>query len=95
MSNSEERITSFAPSVTHRVELRSFIVRKMPKSMHVWPYTIRKEIRLLPQKDNPVNYQIIGNGSPLVSHQGYQPCFKAPPRFYLAAVEKDQGKAWY
>ena len=71
MSHSWERITSFAPWVTHGIELRAFIVRKMPKSMHMWSY-IGKELRLKPQKDIPVNYQMIGYEShlhSLVSHQ--------------------------
>ena len=56
MCHSSERIMSFAPWVTHGIELRAFIVRKMPKSMHnVWRIT-----SFLPQKDIPVNYQIIG-----------------------------------
>ena len=60
MSHSWEGITSFAPWVTHGIELRAFIVRKMAKSMHnMWSY-IGKELRLLPQKDIPVNYQMIG-----------------------------------
>ena len=53
LSHSWERITSFAPWVTHWIELRAFIVRKMP----MWSY-IGKELHLLPQKDIPVNYQI-------------------------------------
>ena len=60
MSHSWERITSFAPWVTHGIELRAFIARKMARSMHyMWSY-IGKELRLLPQKDIPVNYQMIG-----------------------------------
>ena len=59
MSHSWERIMSFAPWVTHGIELRAFIARKMPKSMHnMWPY-IGKELRLLPQEDIPVNYKVI------------------------------------
>ena len=55
MSHSWERITSFVPWVTHGIELRAFIARKMPKSMHnMWPY-IGKELRLLPPEDVPVN----------------------------------------
>ena len=50
MSHSWERITSFVPWATHGIELRPFIVCKMPKSMHnMWSY-IGKELRLLPQK---------------------------------------------
>jgi len=52
MSHSWEKITSFAPWVTHGVELRAFIARKMPRSMHK-PY-IGKELRQLSQKDIPV-----------------------------------------
>ena len=60
MSHSWERITSVAPWVTHGMELRAFIVRKMARSMHnMWSY-IGKELCLLPQKDIPVNYQMIG-----------------------------------
>ena len=52
MSHSWERITSFAPWVTHGIELRAFIVRKMPKSMHnMWPYIGRI-------MSFPINYQI-------------------------------------
>ena len=52
MSHSWERITSFA-WVSHAVELRAFIARKMPKSMHnMRPYT-EKELHHLPQKDIP------------------------------------------
>ena len=51
---------SFAPWVTHWIELRAFIVLKMP----MWSY-IGKELHLLPQKDIPVNYQIIGYESHL------------------------------
>ena len=43
----------------HGIELRAFMVRKMARSMHnMWPY-IGKELRLLPQEDIPVNYQVI------------------------------------
>ena len=39
MCHSWERIASFAPWVTHGIELRAFIVRKIPKSMYnMWPY---------------------------------------------------------
>ena len=39
MYHSWERITSFAPWVTHGIELRAFIARKMLKSMHnMWSY---------------------------------------------------------
>ena len=34
MSYSRERITSFAPWVTHGIKLRGFIVCKMARSMH-------------------------------------------------------------
>jgi len=34
MGYSWERITSFTPWVTHGIELRAFIARKMPKSRH-------------------------------------------------------------
>ena len=54
------------------MELRAFIVRKMARSMHnMWSY-IGKELRLLPQKNIPVNYQMIGyeyHLHLLVSHQ--------------------------
>ena len=60
-----ERIMSFAPWVTHGIELCAFIARKMPKSIHnMWPY-IGKELCLLPQEDIPVNYKIIGYESHL------------------------------
>ena len=54
MSHSWERITSFAPWVTHGVELRAFIACKMPRSMHNMRPYIGKELRQLPQKDIPV-----------------------------------------
>ena len=60
MCHSWERIMSFAPWVTHGIELHAFIVCKMARSMHnMWSY-IGKELRLLPQNDIPVNYQMIG-----------------------------------
>ena len=54
MSHSWERITSFAPWVTHGVELHAFIARKMPRSMHNMRPYIGKELRQLSQKDIPV-----------------------------------------
>ena len=54
MSHSWERITSFAPLVTHGVELRAFIARKMPRSMHNMRPCIGKELCQLSQKDIPV-----------------------------------------
>ena len=54
MSHSWERITSFAPWVTHGVELRAFIARKMPRSMHNMRPYIGKELCQLSQKDIPV-----------------------------------------
>ena len=63
---------SFAPWVTHGVELRAFIARKMPKTMlNIKPY-IGKELRHLPQKDIPVNYNIIGYESNLHSLRRHQ-----------------------
>ena len=41
MSHSRERIMSFAPWVTHEIELRAFIVRKMPQSKDVALYRKR------------------------------------------------------
>ena len=67
LSHSWERITSFAPWVTHWIELRTFIARKMPKSM--WPY-IGKELCLLPQEDIPVDYGYEFT-LPLESPEGY------------------------
>ena len=70
MSHSRERITSFAPWLTHGVELH--IARKMPQCMHnMWPY-IEKELCHLPQKDIPVNYEIIGYESHLHSLRRHQ-----------------------
>ena len=63
MSHSWERITSFVPWVTHGIELRAFIVHKMMHNM--WPSLYREELRLLPQKDIPVNYKILGYESHL------------------------------
>ena len=57
-------ISSFAPWVTHGIELHAFIARKVPKSMHLWPY-IGKELHVLHQKYFPVNYKIIGYESHL------------------------------
>ena len=54
MSHLWERITSFAPWVTHGVELRAFIARKMPRSMHNMRPYIGKELCQLSQKDIPV-----------------------------------------
>ena len=54
MSHSWERITSFAPWVTHGVELHAFIARKMPGIMHNMKPFIGKELRQLSQKDIPV-----------------------------------------
>ena len=54
MSHAWERITSFAPWVTHGVELRAFIARKMPRSMHNMRPYIGKELHQLSQKDIPV-----------------------------------------
>ena len=65
MSHSWERITSFAPWVTHGVELRAFIAHKMPRSMHNMRPYIGKELCQLPQKDIPVTYKIIGYESHL------------------------------
>ena len=45
-------VTSFAPWVTHGVELHAFIARKMPQSMHNMRPCIGKQLRHLPQKDN-------------------------------------------
>ena len=60
MSHSWERNTSFVPWVTRGIELRAFIERKVARSMHnMWSY-IGKELHLLPQKDVPVSYQMIG-----------------------------------
>ena len=54
MGYSWERITSFTPWVTHGIEIRAFIARKMPKSRHSVcdPYP-EKVLRHLPQKDIP------------------------------------------
>ena len=71
MCHSWERVMSFPPWVTHRIQLRAFIVHKMPKSMRMLSCT-GKELHLLPQKEIPVNYQMIGYEShlhSLVSHQ--------------------------
>ena len=68
---SHSSITSFVAWVTHGIELRAFIVCKMPKSMHMWSY-IGKELRLLPERDIPVNYQIIGYESHLHCLVSYQ-----------------------
>ena len=65
-------ITSCTPWVTHGIQLRTFIARKMPKSMHNMRPYIGKELRHLPEKDIPVTYKIIGYEShllPLRSHQ--------------------------
>ena len=51
-------MTSFAPRVTHAIQLHPFSARETPNSIFTWPYT-GKELHLLPQKDIPVNYQII------------------------------------
>ena len=50
-----KELPSFAPWVTHGVELRVLIVRKMPRSMHNMRPCIGKELHYLPQKDIPVN----------------------------------------
>ena len=42
---------SFAPWVTHGVELRAFIARKMPRSMHNMRPYIGKELHHFRQKD--------------------------------------------
>ena len=61
---------SFAPWVTHWIELRAFIVRKMARIMHnMLSYIYRERIA---SKDTPVNYEMIGYKShlhSLVSHQ--------------------------
>ena len=80
MCHSWERITPFAAWVTHGVELRAFIARKMPKSMHNTRPYIGKELRQLPQKDISLNYKMnlifipsgVTKGAPypvLTSHQ--------------------------
>ena len=50
MCHSWERIASFAPWVTHGIELCAFIVCKIPKSMHnMWPYIGRNGQNSLPR----------------------------------------------
>ena len=56
MCHSWERITSIAPWATHGIELSPFSARKTPNSI----CTCGLILRLLPQKDIPVNYQMIG-----------------------------------
>ena len=51
MSHSWERIRSFAPWVTHGIELRAFIACKMSRSMH---NIYRERITSIVQKDIPV-----------------------------------------
>ena len=60
MCHSWEKIMSFAPWVTHGVNLCAIIAHKMPKSMHNMRPYIGKELHHLPQKNIPVNYKILG-----------------------------------
>ena len=67
MNHSWKELRLFAPWVTHGVELRAFIARKMPRSMHNMRPYIGKELRQLAQEDIPVTYKIIGYESHLDS----------------------------
>ena len=66
MCQSWERIISFALWVTHRIELRAFIVKCPKVCTTCGPYT-GKQLCPLPQKDKLVNYQMIGYESHLHS----------------------------